>query len=99
MSISLLEIIEAAGYNPRNPDDAIRLTAILNEDDIEHLNAIIENTIELDYNKKRTKELQEQLKDMASSDDPDSEYQSLVSDINRYTELADEYRANQEKLL
>ena len=99
MSMSLLEIIEAAGYNPRNPDDAIRLTAILNEDDIEHLNAIIENTIELDYNKKRTKELQEQLKDMASSDDPDSEYQSLVSDINRYTELADEYRANQEKLL
>ena len=99
MSISLLEIIEAAGYNPRNPDDAIRLTAILNNEDIANLCDIIDNTIELDYNKKRTKELQEQLKDMASSDDPDSEYQSLVSDINRYTELADEYRANQEKLL
>ena len=99
MSISLLEIIESAGYNPRNPDDAIRLTAILNNEDIANLCDIIDNTIELDYNKKRTKELQEQLKDMASSDDPDSEYQSLVSDINRYTELADEYRANQEKLL
>ena len=80
-------------------DTSKPLTAILNNEDIANLCDIIDNTIELDYNKKRTKELQEQLKDMASSDDPDSEYQSLVSDINRYTELADEYRANQEKLL
>ena len=34
MSMSLLELVEAAGYNPRNPDDAIRLTGILNDDDI-----------------------------------------------------------------
>jgi len=98
MSISLLEIIEAAGYNPRNPDDAIRLTAILNNEDIANLCDIIDNTIELDYNKKRTKELQEQLKDMASSDDPDSEYQVLVSDLHSYQDTVDELIKEGEKL-
>lgn len=98
MSISLLEIIEAAGYNPRNPDDAIRLAAILNDDDIEHLNEIIDNTVELDHNRQHTKKLQKQLKSMKRSNNPFSEYQVLLEDLHNYQDTIDELVKEGDKL-
>ena len=98
MSMSLLEIIESAGYNPRNPDDAIRLAAILNDDDIEHLNEIIDNTVELDYNRQRARELQEQLKSMKRSNNPFSEYQVLLEDLHNYQDTIDELVKEGDKL-
>jgi hypothetical protein len=98
MSMSLLEIIESAGYNPRNPDDAIRLAAILNDDDIEHLNEIIENTIDLDHNRQRARELQEQLKSMKRSNNPFSEYQVLLEDLHNYQDTIDELVKEGDKL-
>ncbi len=98
MSISLLEIVEAAGYNPRNPDDAARLRAIVNDDDIEHLNEIIDNTVELDHNRQRARELQEQLKSMKRSNNPFSEYQVLLEDLHNYQDTIDELVKEGDKL-
>lgn len=98
MSTSIQEIIEAAGYNPRNPDDAARLTAILNDDDIEHLNEIIDNTVELDHNRQRARELQEQLKSMKRSNNPFSEYQVLLEDLHNYQDTIDELVKEGDKL-
>jgi len=98
MSMSLLEIIEAAGYNPRNPDDAARLRAIVNDDDIEHLREIIDNTVELDHNRQRARELQEQLKSMKRSNNPFSEYQVLLEDLHNYQDTIDELVKEGDKL-
>ena len=98
MSISLLEIFEAAGYNPRNPDDAARLRAIVNDDDIEHLREIIDNTVELDHNRQRARELQEQLKSMKRSNNPFSEYQVLLEDLHNYQDTIDELVKEGDKL-
>ena len=98
MSTSIQEIIEAAGYNPRNPDDAIRLTAILDEDDIEHLREIIENTVELDYNRQRVEELTEQLDDIIPSGQVGSDYQILKREIDDYNQTINELIKEGEKL-
>ena len=98
MSVNLLEIIEAAGYNPRNPDDAARLRAIVNDDDIEHLREIIDNTVELDHNRQRARELQEQLKSMKRSNNPFSEYQVLLEDLHNYQDTIDELVKEGDKL-
>ena len=98
MSISLLEIVEAAGYNPRNPDDAIRLAAILNDDDIEHLNEIIDNTIELDYNRQRVEQLTEQLGELSTGSEDREERQNLLDEIKDYQQTIDELIKEGEKL-
>ena len=98
MSMSLLEIIEAAGYNPRNPDDAIRLTAILNEDDIEYIRDIIANTIELDYNRQRVNELTEQLGELTAQPEDDEERQILLDEIKYYRQTINELIKEGEKL-
>ena len=98
MSISIQEIIEAAGYNPRNPDDAIRLTAILDEDEVEHLREIIENTVELDYNRQRVEELTEQLDDIIPSGQVGSDYQILKREIDDYNQTINELIKEGEKL-
>ena len=98
MSVSIFEIIESAGYNPRNPDDAIRLTAILNDEDIERLNNIIENTVELDYNRQRVEELTEQLGELTAQPEDDEERQILLDDINSYADTIDELTKQGEKL-
>jgi len=98
MSMSLLELVEAAGYNPRNPDDAIRLTAILDEDEVEHLREIIENTVELDYNRQRVEELTEQLDDIIPSGQVGSDYQILKREIDDYNQTINELIKEGEKL-
>ena len=98
MSTSIQEIIEAAGYNPRNPDDAIRLTAILDEDEVEHLREIIENTVELDYNRQRVNGLTEQLGELTAQPEDDEERQILLDDINSYADTIDELTKQGEKL-
>lgn len=98
MSTSIQEIIEAAGYNPRNPDDAIRLTAILDEDEVEHLREIIENTVELDYNRQRVEELTEQLDDIIPSGQVGSDYQILKREIDDYNQTINELIKEGEKL-
>lgn len=98
MSVSIFEIIESAGYNPRNPDDAIRLTAILNDEDIERLNNIIENTVELDYNRQRVEELTEQLDDIIPSGQVGSDYQILKREIDDYNQTIDELTKEGENL-
>ena len=98
MSISLLEIVEAAGYNPRNPDDAIRLAAILNDDDIEHLNEIIDNTIELDYNRQRVEQLTEQLGELSTGSEDREERQNLLDDIEGHQQTLGELIEEGEKL-
>jgi len=98
MSVSIFEIFESAGYNPRNPDDAIRLTAILDEDDIERLNNIIENTVELDYNRQRVEELTEQLDDIIPSGEAGSDYQVLKREIEGHQQTLDELIKEGEKL-
>ncbi len=90
MSISLLEINEAAGYNPRNPDDAIRLTAILDEDEVEHLREIIDNTIELDYNRQRVEQLTEQLGELSTGSEDREERQNLLDEIKDYQQTIDD---------
>ena len=99
MSVSIFEIIESAGYNPRNPDDAIRLTAILNDEDIERLNNIIENTVELDYNRQRLEESIDQLAELTTAQpEDDEERQILLDDINSYADTIDELTKQGEKL-
>ena len=98
MSTSIQEIIEAAGYNPRNPDDAIRLTVILDEDEVEHLREIIENTVELDYNRQRVEELTEQLDDIIPSGQVGSDYQILKREIDDYNQTINELIKEGEKL-
>lgn len=98
MGVSILGIIEAAGYNPRNPDDAIRLTAILNEDDIGNLRDIIENTIDLDYNRQRLEESIDQLGELTAQPEDDEERQSLLDDIKGYRQTIDELTKEGEKL-
>ena len=98
MSTSIQEIIEAAGYNPRNPDDAIRLTAILDEDDIEHLREIIENTVELDYNRQRVNGLTEQLGELTAQPEDDEERQILLDEIKDYRQTINELIKEGEKL-
>ena len=98
MSISLLEIIEAAGYNPRDPDDAIRLTAILNNEDIANLCDIIDNTIELDYNRQRVNELIEQLGELTAQPEDDEERQILLDEIKDYRQTIDDLIKEGEKL-
>ena len=98
MSTSIQEIIEAAGYNPRNPDDAIRLTAILDENEVEHLREIIENTVELDYNRQRVEELTEQLDDIIPSGQVGSDYQILKREIDDYNQTINELIKEGEKL-
>lgn len=98
MSVSIFEIIESAGYNTRNPDDAIRLTAILNDEDIERLNNIIENTVELDYNRQRVEELTEQLDDITPSGEVGSDYQILKREIEAHQQTIDELIKEGEKL-
>ena len=98
MSMSLLEIIEAAEYNPRNPDDAIRLTAILDEDEVEHLREIIDNTVELDYNRQRVEALTEELGELIPSGQAGSDYQILKREIEDYQQTIDELIKEGEKL-
>jgi len=98
MSVSIFEIIESAGYNPRNPDDAIRLTAILNDEDIERLNNIIENTVELDYNRQRVEELTEQLGELSTGSEDREERQNLLDEIKDYQQMIDELIEEGEKL-
>ena len=98
MSTSIQEIIEAAGYNPRNPDDAIRLTAILDEDEVEHLREIIENTVELDYNRQRVEELTEQLGELTAQPEDDEERQILLDEIKDYRQTINELIKEGEKL-
>ena len=98
MGTSIQEIIEAAGYNPRKPDDAIRLTAILDEDEAEHLREIIENTVELDYNRQRVEELTEQLDDIIPSGQVGSDYQILKREIDDYNQTINELIKEGEKL-
>ena len=98
MSTSLLELIEAAGYNPRNPDDAIRLTAILNDDDIERIRDIIDNTIELDYTRQRVNELTEQLGELSTGSEDREERQNLLDEIKDYQQTIDELTKEGEKL-
>ena len=98
MSISIQEIIEAAGYNPRNPDDAIRLTAILDEDEVEHLREIIENTVELDYNRQRVNGLTEQLGELTAQPEDDEERQILLDEIKDYRQTINELIKEGEKL-
>ena len=98
MSTSIQEIIEAAGYNPRNPDDAIRLTAILDEDEVEHLREIIENTVELDYNRQRVNELTEQLGELTAQPEDDEERQILLDEIKDYRQTINELIKEGEKL-
>lgn len=95
MSASIQEIIEAAGYNPRDPDDAIRLTAILNNEDIDNLRDIIENTIELDYNRQRVEELTEQLGELSTGSE---ERQNLLDEIKDYQQTIDDLIKEGEKL-
>lgn len=95
MSTSLLELIEAAGYNPRNPDDAIRLTAILNDDDIERIRDINDNVVDLDYNLQQAEALTGELDDISDDD----ERAVILEDINRYNELAKEHQAVLKELL
>ena len=98
MSVSIFEIIESAGYNPRNPDDAIRLTAILNDEDIERLNNIIENTVELDYNRQRVEQLTEQLGELSTGSEDREERQNLLDEIKDYQQTIDELIKQGEKL-
>ena len=98
MSTSIQEIIEAAGYNPRNPDDAIRLTAILDEDEVEHLREIIENTVELDYNRQRVNGLTEQLGELTAQPEDDEERQILLDEIKDYRQTINELIKEGEKL-
>lgn len=98
MSTSLLELIEAAGYNPRNPDDAIRLTAILNDEDIDNLRDIIANTIELDYTRQRVNELTEQLGELSTGSEDREERQNLLDEIKDYQQTIDELTKEGEKL-
>ena len=98
MSTSIQEIIEAAGYNPRNPDDAIRLTAILDENEVEHLREIIENTVELDYTRQRVEELTEQLDDIIPSGQVGSDYQIIKREIDDYNQTINELIKEGEKL-
>ena len=98
MSMSLLELVEAAGYNPRNPDDAIRLTGILNDDDIEYIRDIIANTIELDYNRQRVNELTEQLGELTAQPEDDEERQILLDEIKDYRQTINELIKEGEKL-
>ena len=98
MSTSIQEIIEAAGYNPRNPDDAIRLTAILDEDEVEHLREIIENTVELDYNRQRLEESIDQLGELTAQPEDDEERQILLDEIKDYRQTINELIKEGEKL-
>lgn len=98
MSTSLLELIEAAGFNPRNPDDAIRLTAILNDEDIDNLRDIIANTIELDYTRQRVNELTEQLGELSTGSEDREERQNLLDEIKDYQQTIDELTKEGEKL-
>jgi len=98
MSTSLLELIEAAGYNPRDPDDAIRLTAILNDEDIDNLRDIIANTIELDYTRQRVNELTEQLGELSTGSEDREERQNLLDEIKDYQQTIDELIEEGEKL-
>lgn len=98
MSTSIQEIIEAAGYNPRNPDDAIRLTAILDEDEVEHLREIIDNTIELDYTRQRVEESIDQLGELTAQPEDDEERQSLLDDIEGHQQTLGELIEEGEKL-
>ena len=98
MGTSLLELIEAAGYNPRNPDDAIRLTAILNDEDIDNLRDIIANTIELDYTRQRVNELTEQLGELSTGSEDREERQNLLDEIKDYQQTIDELTKEGEKL-
>lgn len=98
MSVSLLEIIEAAGYNPRNPDDAIRLTAILTNEDIANLCDIVDNTIELDYNQQRVEQLTEQLGELSTGSEDREERQNLLDEIKDYQQTIDELIKEGEKL-
>lgn len=95
MSMSLLELVEAAGFNPRNPDDAIRLTAILNDDDIERIRDINDNVVDLDYNLQQAEALTGELDDISDDD----ERAVILEDINRYNELAKEHQAVLKELL
>ncbi len=98
MSMSLLELVEAAGFNPRNPDDAIRLTAILNDEDIDNLRDIIANTIELDYTRQRVNELTEQLGELSTGSEDREERQNLLDEIKDYQQTIDELTKEGEKL-
>ena len=98
MSVSILEIIEAAGYNPRNPDDAIRLTAILDEDEVEHLREIIDNTVELDYNRQQVERLTEQLGELTAQPEDDEERQILLDEIKDYRQTINDLIKEGEKL-
>ena len=98
MSISIQELVEAAGYNPRNPDDAIRLTAILNNEDIANLCDIIDNTIELDYNRQRVNELTGQLGELTAQPEDDEERQILLDEIKDYRQTINELIKDGEKL-
>ena len=98
MSASLTEIIEAAGYNPRNPDDAIRLTAILNDESIGNLRDIIDNTVELDYTRQRVNELTEQLGELTAQPEDDEERQILLDEIKDYRQTINELIKEGEKL-
>ena len=98
MSVSIFEIIEAAGYNPRNPDDAIRLTAILNNEDIANLCDIVDNTIELDYNQQRVEQLTEQLGELSMGLEDREERQNLLDEIKDYQQMIDELIKEGEEL-
>ena len=98
MSISLIEIIESAGYNPRNPDDAIRLTAILADDEVEHLREIIDNTVELDYNRQQVEELTEQLGELSTKSEDREDRQNLMDEIDSYQQTIDELIKEGERL-
>jgi len=98
MSTSIQEIIESAGYNPRNPDDAIRLTAILDEDEVEHLREIIDNTIELDYNRQQVEQLTEQLGELSTGSEDREDRQNLMDEIDGYRQTIDELIKEGEKL-
>lgn len=90
MSVSIFEIVESAGYNPRNPDDAIRLTAILNNEDIANLCDIVDNTIELDYNRQRVEQLTEQLGELSTGSEDREERQNLLDEIEGHQQTLDE---------
>jgi len=98
VSISLLEIVEAAGYNPRNPDDAARLRAIVNDDDIEHLREIISNTLEQEFYRVEIEDITEQLDDIIPSGEAGSDYQVLKREIEGHQQTLDELIKEGEKL-
>ena len=90
MSTSLLELIEAAGFNPRNPDDAIRLTAILNDEGHRQSARHHRQHHRLDYTRQRVNELTEQLGELSTGSEDREERQNLLDEIKDYQQTIDE---------